>query len=142
MTKSNSERYDRALMAGVFEGQLADWNELSIERRNDFTMLADQWYDKHGIAATAEVKTSPATLTAERKTQHGDWTAQSSLADNLVFQLTNSKNWESMGPEKRMALFNIAQKMSRICAGDPDVADHWDDISGYAFLGKKGHPPA
>jgi len=81
----------------------------------------------------------PVALTNERKNQHGDWYTQSTLADNLMFQLTHSTNWDKMGGERRQALFNIAQKMSRICTGDPYVEDHWDDIAGYAYLGKGGH---
>ena len=27
-----------------------------------------------------------------------------------------------------------------IVCGDPNCADHWDDIAGYALLGKGGHP--
>jgi hypothetical protein len=83
--------------------------------------------------------TDPEALTTQRKQVHGDWGMQSMLFDNLMSQLTNSDNWSKMGPGKRAALTNIAQKMSRICTGDHEEPDHWDDISGYAFLGRGGH---
>jgi len=28
----------------------------------------------------------------------------------------------------------IATKLARICCGDPNFRDHWDDIAGYATL--------
>jgi len=37
------------------------------------------------------------------------------------------------------ALEMIALKMARILSGNPDEPDHWDDIIGYARLGK-GEP--
>jgi hypothetical protein len=33
----------------------------------------------------------------------------------------------------------IAVKISRILTGDAGEPDHWDDIQGYAHLGKAGH---
>lgn len=30
----------------------------------------------------------------------------------------------------------ILAKIARIVSGDPNHADHWDDIAGYALLGK------
>lgn len=32
------------------------------------------------------------------------------------------------------ALDMIASKLSRVICGDPDTADHWADIGGYAML--------
>lgn len=81
----------------------------------------------------------PVSLTTDRRTTHGDWEEQSTLFDNLMWQLTHSANWEKMGAMKRGALTNIAQKMSRVCTGDYDEPDHFHDIGGYALLGNGGH---
>lgn len=35
-----------------------------------------------------------------------------------------------------LALEMICLKLARIVCGDPNFADHWDDIAGYAMLGK------
>lgn len=80
-------------------------------------------------------------LTTERKSTHGDWAEQSRVFDNLMYQLINSVNWSGgkLNHMHRASLINIAQKMSRICTGDPNVEDHWNDIQGYAHLGKGGH---
>jgi hypothetical protein len=39
-----------------------------------------------------------------------------------------------MKPWQAEALDQMAQKMCRILQGDPDFADHWVDIAGYASL--------
>ena len=90
-------------------------------------------------AVPVVVAVTPAALTTERKSTHGDWQTQSTIFDNLLFNLTQSPNWNTMNAMHRASLINIAQKMSRICAGNPDEPDHWDDIGGYALLGKGGH---
>lgn len=93
------------------------------------------------VADDEPVPNSPEALTNVRKSTHGNWAEQSRVFDNLMFQLTNSANWASgkLNHMQRSSLTNIAQKMSRICTGDPTVEDHWDDIQGYAHLGKGGH---
>ena len=35
---------------------------------------------------------------------------------------------------QREAVHMILHKLGRIAAGDPNFADHWDDIAGYAKL--------
>lgn len=83
--------------------------------------------------------TTPQELTNERKDQHGDWLIQAETANRLKEQLRRSPKWSGMVPMQREALDMIATKMSRIVCGDPQHEDHWDDIAGYAFLGKGGH---
>lgn len=78
-------------------------------------------------------------LTKARKSTHGDWKAQSELADRLIHTTTSSINWHDMEPYQRIALVMILTKISRICTGDPNEPDHWDDMGGYARLGKQGH---
>jgi len=82
---------------------------------------------------------SAETLTNERKSTHGDWNKQAITADNLVSSLEDSVNWRTLHPTQRQALILIATKMSRIACGNPNEPDHWDDIAGYAYLGKGGH---
>lgn len=35
---------------------------------------------------------------------------------------------------QRESIDLIATKLARICCGDPNHRDHWDDIAGYATL--------
>lgn len=46
----------------------------------------------------------------------------------------SGRGLKSLSPSQTEALQMIAHKMSRIYAGDPNHADHWDDIAGYATL--------
>lgn len=42
--------------------------------------------------------------------------------------------WFKLAPDQAEALEMIAQKIARILAGDPNYADSWHDIAGYATL--------
>lgn len=42
--------------------------------------------------------------------------------------------YQMMKPDQREALDMIAHKIGRILNGDPDYADSWQDIAGYAQL--------
>lgn len=81
----------------------------------------------------------PQALTNERGTTHGDWIQQSMLGNSLKRLMRGSQNWDDLKPHQAEALDMIATKISRILTGNQNEPDHWDDISGYAFLGKKGH---
>lgn len=97
------------------------------------------WADHYLLNHARLAEDAPVALTNERKSTHGDWMEQSSVFDNLNYQLATSRNWEKLNNMQRAALINIVQKISRIVSGDPNHEDHWDDIAGYAFLGKGGH---
>ncbi len=97
------------------------------------------WADHYLLNHARLAEDTPVALTNERKSTHGDWMEQSRVFDNLNYQLTISHNWEKLNNMQRAALINIVQKISRIVSGDPNHEDHWDDIAGYAFLGKGRH---
>ena len=42
--------------------------------------------------------------------------------------------WDALKPDQQEALEMMAAKVSRILIGDPDYADNWDDIAGFATL--------
>lgn len=85
--------------------------------------------------------TGPVAITNERKGQHGDWNEQSLCNDSLDKVAHESANYHSLLPYQRKAVDMILVKLSRILSGNPKHEDHWDDISGYAYLGKGGHNP-
>jgi len=78
-------------------------------------------------------------LTKVRKNTHGDWKEQSALADEFISAAFCSENWNDMQPYQRIAILMILTKISRICTGDFNEPDHWQDLAGYAVLGEKGH---
>lgn len=72
---------------------------------------------------------------AERTETHGDFRQQFACAQELkrVFG-----QWEAdIHPVHREILDQIAHKLSRILTGNPNFADHWVDIAGYATCGSK-----
>ena len=81
---------------------------------------------------------SPEALIRERKNQHGNWNQQSAVSQELKSIIDKRANYSTLKltDSQREALEMIAVKISRIICGDPDHEDHWDDIAGYAILGK------
>lgn len=75
-----------------------------------------------------------AAVLAERGARYGDFREQAQFADAINYVCTSSKNWTEMEPFQREALRLIANKIGRILNGDPDYADNWVDIAGYAKL--------
>ena len=76
------------------------------------------------------------TLVARNAT-HGDYAVQAFVAANLKSTMRNADGWHRLSSEMRESLDMVAVKISRILTGDPDFADHWHDIAGYATLVEK-----
>ena len=56
------------------------------------------------------------------------------MAQNLKWEMHQCKNWKQMQAFQREALEMIQHKIARIINGDPNYADSWVDIAGYAQL--------
>jgi hypothetical protein len=70
----------------------------------------------------------------ERGKVHGDFTDHATFAQHLKRIAQSSKNWTSLNTVQTEGLEMILHKVARILAGNPNHADHWDDIAGYATL--------
>ncbi len=75
-------------------------------------------------------------LLVARAWTHGLFKLTAGLSQELKSAMCVSENG-NMPPEQREALEMIAVKMARICCGDSHHADHWDDIAGFARLGRR-----
>lgn len=85
----------------------------------------------------------PGALTEERRKTHGDWEVTARIARRLKQVINDElalKRGPQPGPHQVEALSMILAKIARIVSGDPNHPDHWDDIAGYAMLGKGGAP--
>lgn len=73
----------------------------------------------------------------ERQKTHGDfaWVAESS--QELKDYFRQKASWYDLTYVQRESIDNIIQKMARVFAGNPNFADHWVDIQGYAKLAEK-----
>lgn len=70
----------------------------------------------------------------ERQETHGEFADVAEISQELKNVFRNKEGWVSLTRVQREALDNIAQKIARIFSGNPNFADHWVDIQGYAKL--------
>lgn len=70
----------------------------------------------------------------ERGETHGDFSDNAAYSQQLKRVVESSKNWESLTDVQRESMHMILHKISRICAGNANERDHYDDIAGYAKL--------
>jgi len=74
-------------------------------------------------------------LLAERGKTHGDYTEHANVTQGLKRVAQQTENyWSKLNDTQRESLDMIVHKIGRILSGDPNYADHWDDIAGYARL--------
>jgi len=77
---------------------------------------------------------SIAALLSARGRTHGDFGEHANITQTIKAIVNLSPNGADLTDVHREAIDMIAHKIGRICAGDPDFRDHWDDIAGYARL--------
>jgi hypothetical protein len=70
----------------------------------------------------------------ERRKLYGDFVGHADIAQALKARMRASGRWHNLRPEYKEALEMIAHKIGRILNGDPNYADSWHDIAGYAKL--------
>lgn len=70
----------------------------------------------------------------ERGTNYGSFETQAMYCQGIKDILRLSPNWITMEADQREALDMVANKLGRILNGDPNYADSWVDIAGYAQL--------
>jgi hypothetical protein len=72
----------------------------------------------------------------ERGARYGTFTGHAEIAQRLkaVMRVYEAKRGCDLDPDQREALEMIAHKIARILNGDPNYADSWVDIAGYAKL--------
>lgn len=70
----------------------------------------------------------------ERGSRYGAFKDQAVLAQAIKATFMKGRNWSILPDDSREALETIATKISRILHGDPEYADNWHDIMGYAKL--------
>lgn len=72
----------------------------------------------------------------ERGERYGKFAEHASAAQRLKTVLRNhmGRRWYLLADDQIEALEMISHKLARIVNGDPDYADSWTDIAGYAKL--------
>ena len=72
----------------------------------------------------------------ERGKRYGDFLGHSECTQDLKDVISShlSARSKMLMPDQQEALDMICHKIGRIINGDPDYADSWHDIAGYAQL--------
>jgi hypothetical protein len=78
-------------------------------------------------------------LLNERQKTHGDFDHFAAICQSLKDLCNETRSKRSNRQNEAVEM--ICNKLARVVTGDPNFEDHWDDIAGYAQLGKQGHSP-
>ncbi len=72
----------------------------------------------------------------ERGNRYGEFMGHAEITQRLkhVIAINLRKRNRALAPDQTEALDMICHKIGRIINGDPDYADSWHDIAGYAQL--------
>lgn len=70
----------------------------------------------------------------DRRSTHGDFLDHATATQHLKMVMHDHPGWDNLDVMQREALDMIAHKIGRVLSGDPNFADHWHDIQGYARL--------
>jgi hypothetical protein len=72
----------------------------------------------------------------ERGSRYGKFTGQAEISQHLkgVMRHYEAVRGCDLDPDQREALEMMMHKIARVINGDPDYADSWIDIAGYAKL--------
>lgn len=70
----------------------------------------------------------------ERGNRYGSFDSHAEITMRLKRQMEAMPKWLNLQDDQAESLHMIAHKIGRILNGDPDYADSWVDIAGYAQL--------
>ena len=68
----------------------------------------------------------------QRQQTHGDYTTVAKIAQEL--KIIIAPYITNKSPSQKEALDMICSKIARICNGNANKTEHWEDIAGYAML--------
>lgn len=70
----------------------------------------------------------------ERGSRYGDFSVHAEIAQDVQDAMRRNPRWGRLSSIQKQALTVIADKIARVISGDPNYADNWHDIQGYARL--------
>lgn len=71
---------------------------------------------------------------SERGSRYGSFKGHAEITQSIKDAMRVHNGWQRLSPSQIEALEMIAHKIGRILNGDPNYADSWVDIAGYAKL--------
>lgn len=72
-----------------------------------------------------------------REARYGSFGGHASIAQDLKAVLHGAPKWMLLNAVQKEALEMVCHKIARVLNGDPDYADNWTDIAGYAVLAER-----
>lgn len=97
----------------------------------EFLLQSDK--RKQGLTKQDKPATVDTTL-EQRGSRYGPFSGHAEITMKLMRQMQCGKQWDYLNDSQQEALHMIAHKIGRILNGDPNYADSWHDIAGYATL--------
>lgn len=85
----------------------------------------------------SDIHESICEILKERGERYGNFDTHARISQDLKLVMSTTSGWERLGSDQKEALEMIVHKIARILNGDPDYADSWHDIAGYAELVSK-----
>jgi hypothetical protein len=73
-------------------------------------------------------------MLAGRQARYGSFQGHAEISQHLKDAIRRLEKWDSLADDQRESLDMISHKIARIMNGDPNYADNWIDIAGYATL--------
>jgi len=73
-------------------------------------------------------------MLAGREARYGTFEGHARISQDLKSVMHERSGWDRLKPDQREALEMVQHKVARILNGDPNYADNWIDIAGYATL--------
>ena len=85
---------------------------------------------------TTKPETGVDAILTERGTRYGKFKDHADVTQRLkyIIRVHMGAKYDLLEPDQQEALEMICHKLGRIANGDPDYADSWVDIAGYAKL--------
>lgn len=71
---------------------------------------------------------------AERGQRYGVFADHARISQALKRAVQTEPGWNRLSDSQAEALEMVLHKVARIVNGDPDYADSWHDVAGYATL--------
>lgn len=121
--------------------QMKQYQQIA-EPKQEFLPFGDDFDEPHMLRSAARVEparaaTGPVELAAmlsERGKRYGKFVDHAAVTQQLKAVMRLHGNWFNLAGDQMEALEMIQHKIGRILNGDPNYADSWDDIAGYAKL--------
>jgi len=88
---------------------------------------------KESLTGVKKPDTVDATLD-QRGTRYGKFSRHAHIAQTIKDDMHCTAGWKRLTSSQAESLDMIAHKIARILNGDPNYADSWHDIAGYATL--------